>query len=839
MSVDTLRPSVLATPASQAAPSFSFFSTSASPSYSTVPSPTPSYAPSHLSQAHSIAPHTDSQQSVQVTEDDAALVPFAMAYARREAEMTQTAEESTPQEDAMDLDWSEDSYRSTLSLVRTYMDLAHNLAMRGDIPSQGGPLAPKWPWRLERNTWLLVRSLLADRFASKQLLGQPPATPVRPASENPMAAREVVSALYASGDVDLRTIQIMTRWLESTHFEDAQYSVSDASWLTTMHTKRAKGHRRVAALDPDAPLRELGALALDDEENEQRFLRGLYELVRSGHLDQAQALCRECGQPWRAASLSGGSLFETNGEESRGNPRRALWKDACEALVRESRYAHERAVYGALIGALDAVLPVCASYDDHLWAHMHTALCLREDEALSQAGLEHRAPPTQLGNCAEIFEAAQRSFGAVDTQPKGRPQKSTTARMFHELHRRLVLGHVGPLSAWLVEQCKITEDGHYQCDIAFLRFALHLLAVLKQAGAPIPEGPLACFLRAYTRALSVKRQPALIALYTSRLPRELHVPTYGEFLMSIHEREERRACLAMAAEAEIDTVELAEWLIAQYEGPLEDTSDLVPVLSPKDEERVWALEWVCLDPSLRLSALLHANAAARAFTAARKLEAVRRIYDEVLPQGIVSDLRSAWGEQPPSLVERNAIKECLALRAHLHCHDLYAAWGDHRNARPAAPEVPVMAGSLSQDLMREQLNREHTLAVQHWEDQLRMATGTLVGALLELLQAEGGWLVDLERSEEDSADPPHHDHTDARTQQLELLRRLCLPALLFLLHRVCSETQMYLEFLRCATLVADASTALHAVLGKEELRQFLALAADCALHAMEPGELLP
>lgn len=41
-----------------------------------------------------------------------------------------------------------------------------------------------------------------------------------------------------------------------------------------------------------------------------------------------------------------------------------------ERLPQNDLSSHERALYGALAGELEAVLPVCESWDDHLWAHV-------------------------------------------------------------------------------------------------------------------------------------------------------------------------------------------------------------------------------------------------------------------------------------------------------------------------------------------------------------------------------------------------------------------------------------------------------------------------------------
>jgi len=50
-----------------------------------------------------------------------------------------------------------------------------------------------------------------------------------------------------------------------------------------------------------------GALVPIDAQNETKLLKQLWQIVRSGDIEQARELCVKCGQPWRAASLGGAS----------------------------------------------------------------------------------------------------------------------------------------------------------------------------------------------------------------------------------------------------------------------------------------------------------------------------------------------------------------------------------------------------------------------------------------------------------------------------------------------------------------------------------------------------
>lgn len=83
---------------------------------------------------------------------------------------------------------------------------------------------------------------------------------------------------------------------------------------------------------------------------ERALLRSLFEYVRAGELDLAIDMCRQSDQSWRAASLSGGKLWDDpalsgnndwddNGMEgveekrAKGCKNRRQWKKMCRAIA--------------------------------------------------------------------------------------------------------------------------------------------------------------------------------------------------------------------------------------------------------------------------------------------------------------------------------------------------------------------------------------------------------------------------------------------------------------------------------------------------------------------------
>ena len=173
----------------------------------------------------------------------------------------------------------------------------------------------------------------------------------------------------------------------------------------------------VKELDPDAVNRPvegsagaMGRLDLDDASYERALLSTLFQYIRAGQIESAIEICRSSDQSWRAASLRGGRVFEDEGlggsddeddedmseggvprshKAMRGNRERLLWKKMCGKLASNSNLApNERALYASLSGThlTSALLPLCSTWEDHLWARINSLIEHKVDAALAELG---------------------------------------------------------------------------------------------------------------------------------------------------------------------------------------------------------------------------------------------------------------------------------------------------------------------------------------------------------------------------------------------------------------------------------------------------------------------
>ena len=61
--------------------------------------------------------------------------------------------------------------------------------------------------------------------------------------------------------------------------------------------------------DPDASTRQDRKLADSDHQDEQTLMKHLFTCIRAGQVAEAQELCVNMGEPWRAASIEGWKLY--------------------------------------------------------------------------------------------------------------------------------------------------------------------------------------------------------------------------------------------------------------------------------------------------------------------------------------------------------------------------------------------------------------------------------------------------------------------------------------------------------------------------------------------------
>ncbi|KAF0029813.1 hypothetical protein F2P81_018918 [Scophthalmus maximus] len=199
----------------------------------------------------------------------------------------------------------------------------------------------------------------------------------------PSESEKVVVEQLFQRDAVIRQSQLVVDWLEciakdqiGDFSDNIEYYAKNVCWENTLHAlkmRRKSGAAftvpLVTELDPDAPLRQQRPLADLDREDDARLLKNLFTLIRAGMTEEAQRLCKRCGQAWRAATLEGWKLYHdpnmTSGrvelQPVEGNPQRGIWKACCwrmaeERVLEETREHYHVIQKFVILGDLDGLL---------------------------------------------------------------------------------------------------------------------------------------------------------------------------------------------------------------------------------------------------------------------------------------------------------------------------------------------------------------------------------------------------------------------------------------------------------------------------------------------------
>ncbi|XP_068937158.1 nuclear pore complex protein Nup107 isoform X1 [Petaurus breviceps papuanus] len=749
---------------------------------------------------------------------------------------------------------------TVFELVEEYENICDSqVNILGKIVSRAAPGLQKfsktasvlWLLQQEMVTWRLLSSLYRDRIQS--VLEEENAFEI--ASLN-ASEKTVVDTLFQRDSL-IRQSQLVVDWLESIAKDDIgdfsdniEFYAKSVYWENTLHTLKQRqlishvGSTRplVTELDPDAPIRQKMPLDDLDREDDNRLLKYLFTLIRSGMTEEAQRLCKRCGQAWRAATLEGWKLYHdpninggTEIEPVEGNPYRCIWKISCWRMADDEVFnRYERAIYAALSGNLKQLLPVCETWEDTVWAYFRVMV----DSLVEQ---EVRTSVVSLDETEELpreyLEAnwtLEKVFEELQATDKKRVLEENQEH-YHIIQKFLILGNIDGLmdefNKWLSKGRSILP-GH------LLRFMTHLILFFRTLGIQTKEEVSVEVLKAYIQLLTCEKHISLIAFYTCHLPQDLAVAQYAAFLEGVTEFEQRHRCLELAKEAGLDVATITKTVVENIRK--KDTGDfshhdmapsLDTVTTEEDRLKIDVIDWLVFDPAQRAEALKQGNAIMRKFLASKKHEAAKEVFVKI-PQDSIAEIYNQWEEQgmesPLAAEDDNAIREHLCIRAYLEAHETFNEWFRHMNSAPQKPTL-VPQASFTEKVAHEHKEKKYEMDYGIWKGHLDALTAEVKEKMYNvLLFVDGGWMVDV-REVEDAEE----DHE--RAHQMVLLRRLCLPMLCFLLHTVLHSTGQYQECLQLADMVSSERHKLYTVFSKEELRKLLQKLRESSLMLLDQG----
>jgi nuclear pore complex protein Nup107 len=444
-------------------------------------------------------------------------------------------------------------------------------------------------------------------------------------------------------------------------------------------------------MDPDAVLRKGDQhIVEDDAEDECELLRGVWSFLRAGNLQEAVDLCVRLGEPWRAASLSGGiqvgasEVDEAGGQmlERWGNPVRALWKTTSWKFAeakdlklskRNSRLSrqYEEIVYAALSGHLQVLTrsSLCESWDDHCWAYLHAMTERQVDETLYKL-LQVKLQSSQLivgndqhylrlyrahldktkhlkrfeANLDALFEELRTSKSEIVRKQAHDPYRQIQAKLV----TAKVDSIVNSIAQSLVSEdpsegqrfdWNLRLDEHVPADDVsplFLRFAAHFVVFSSFTEESMDELACQVILKAYLRHLVKHGHFKLVPVYASRLPVDGAVEVYVQVLLSLDDRLQRElfvrrvhdyATMDVLNSVVLITAERQSAALVQQARCTASSSD-AKATTPVDRMRMRVIEYLCFYNEHRAEALRRSNLLAREFIFEEKFNAVKELFVE-------------------------------------------------------------------------------------------------------------------------------------------------------------------------------------------------------------------
>ena len=500
-------------------------------------------------------------------------------------------------------------------------------------------------WRQEGDTWRLLRELLAVRLdgsikkssTDDRLLFPTDALLASTMTSERLNEHIVVKTWLEQTAPPFQPVELRTGYLPHTHqhLRAVKTTATDAV---------------VSELDPDAPLRQNKRLAMEDQRYEAEVLRTMFGYVRRGQMSLAHDLCLQCNQPWRAASLNGGLLridpFLDNLENDSslaGNTNRMLWKATCYQLALNASETFERAIYALACGDVANALPVCSTWEDHVWLRYNALLESRIDQWLSNTrglALSGHNLSLPLPHCDlspdDVFESLLKSEDPQLCYEANEP--------FHIIQAHLILDKLDLMFEGLRSQLEALERNEEIAPILHLphvlRFNAHLILFLRMVGVLGHSRDTDYILAKFIEMLQAANKGNLVPAYTEFLPADMQVETLSKYLETVDEEMAvRQEYVQLGAHYNLDMSSICRATvqntfrrgsILDFLGPevpsvfLCGVDDVVP---DADAVQIRALEWLVFDDGQFEDFLDHANLLIRRLLIMGHVQSVKLLLD--------------------------------------------------------------------------------------------------------------------------------------------------------------------------------------------------------------------
>lgn len=697
---------------------------------------------------------------------------------------------------------------------------------------------------------------------------------------NPIMSDSQVIDTFYQKNADIRQMQLVIDWLEQNAADDLEriekedkiqfYSEGPHYWENTLHqliSRKGTSRKEICIeMDPDASTRSSKDIHELDREDEGRVMRYVYKYLRAGKLYIGKELAQKLGFHWLAACLEGWTLHHDEnvvatmpGGRVDGNSQRDLWKYTCWVSSSLGLSIYERALFGALSGNVLAVLPVCSTWQDKLWAYFRSSIDCKIEVQLRLTNIEK--PVTCRTREISSFNKRE----SVDLPDEYWSNNRTPAEIFREVEAQIDRSWSCEEQVhFFVQKSIITNN----VDIAFnviseliksqaerndptfpqvLRFSAHLALFLRNIGLIQTEMQKQFYvfiLDSYIGYLIECRALPIIASYVSQLPENLQTITYTKLLKVVTDKNERKKALTLAREMNLDVEEITKMVVEhlRYDIQAQDTTDPSAVLdvtlsglisvptSSSDKILINALDWLSIGAVQYIESLKQGNCLMRSFVSLGKIEAAKDVFRKV-PADVIDGIFRTWkkktGETNLSPELKNFTREYLCFSAFFHAIESFNDWIRFFNeAKPIEPQKPTSTRFMDK-VAYDHAKRSYEADLEQWRlglaAQAKLTTDKMFNVLLF---PDGGWMNDSEPRVARREDEIN------RCQEMKNLRRQFIPQFTFILHTVLHTSGNYQECIKLADVIANEHRRLYTEFSTDQLNDLMKKIRESSLAAL-------
>ncbi|KAJ8938224.1 hypothetical protein NQ318_007646 [Aromia moschata] len=637
----------------------------------------------------------------------------------------------------------------------------------------------------------------------------------------------------------IRESQLVIDWLEynaaTVDFNMPHCSEKTIGWENTLHQLQSaetiafsSSRQIVTQIHPDSSFVEHKPLHDLDIEDEKRLSKRIFAEIRCGKLEEAQKLCRQYGHPWKAAIFEGWRLFHNcnikeqfeedvnvmecnDGNEKttcelqqiNGNYNRDTWKNiAIKFCKQDYLNEYEKAAIGSYCGYIKSVLPVCYSWEDHLWAYIKSMVDIRvESEIRDFCTRNKKYLPlpeeywSQRTSLNEIFLILETSKSALVQEESGKPE--------HIVQKFIILDDIsklyGKIGEWI-------ED--FTIPTYCLTWCYFLIRLVRVNDRSITE----LVLERYIKRLMEANETQLIAYYIGKLNSNKQVNLYSEYLEKIVDNEERKSCLMYGESSGIDVLSVTKQIVENIRNlpyDIEPSGHLQPKITNIDIYKIEALDWVLFYDHQRVEALIQTNALISSFLSLGKLDAAYLAIQKI-PKNTVEKILSEGNE---SEEVSQTVKQYFSFRAYLDASEAFNKWFKQYKLKPLPPDDPSKNSQFAEKVAHQHKMSQYKADMERWKLTISHLAKNAKAMLYNVLLFPEGWLVGAK--EED------------------FLRSTCIPEVVLLLYLILFESKEYVECLQLVDIIASETQCIYKVYSKEKLQEILKKLCEVSLILLD------